>query len=148
MFCFIGWCFVALITSSMVNAIKYFLFLELVYHESIWYYVTVDWIITFSLFHPYILMEVFFFLQDFLREVDPDIIIGYNICKFDLPYLIEVLTWLSNSTLLELINGRFFHLKQRFRACCWVTYLIYLLFSWFLESCKPEDSRISNSWPY
>nr|CAB3489373.1 unnamed protein product [Digitaria exilis] len=26
---------------------------------------------------------------DFIREVDPDIIIGYNICKFDLPYLIE-----------------------------------------------------------
>ena len=30
-------------------------------------------------------------MQDFLREVDPDIIIGYNICKFDLPYLIEVI---------------------------------------------------------
>ncbi|KAK3160118.1 hypothetical protein QOZ80_1BG0055410 [Eleusine coracana subsp. coracana] len=27
--------------------------------------------------------------RDFIREVDPDIIIGYNICKFDLPYLIE-----------------------------------------------------------
>ena len=37
-------------------------------------------------------MEVFFFLQDLILEVDPDIIIGYNICKFDLPYLIEVLT--------------------------------------------------------
>jgi DNA polymerase elongation subunit (family B) len=29
-------------------------------------------------------------LQDLIREADPDIIIGYNICKFDLPYLIEV----------------------------------------------------------
>lgn len=29
-------------------------------------------------------------MQDFIREVDPDIIIGYNICKFDLPYLIQV----------------------------------------------------------
>lgn len=29
-------------------------------------------------------------MQDFIREVDPDIIIGYNICKFDMPYLIEV----------------------------------------------------------
>ncbi|CAL5368804.1 unnamed protein product [Camellia sinensis] len=29
------------------------------------------------------------YLQDFIREVDPDIIIGYNICKFDLPYLIQ-----------------------------------------------------------
>ncbi|GJN07344.1 hypothetical protein PR202_ga25168 [Eleusine coracana subsp. coracana] len=28
---------------------------------------------------------------DFIREVDPDIIIGYNICKFDLPYLIEAM---------------------------------------------------------
>ncbi|GJN37713.1 hypothetical protein PR202_gb26694 [Eleusine coracana subsp. coracana] len=28
-------------------------------------------------------------VDDFIREVDPDIIIGYNICKFDLPYLIE-----------------------------------------------------------
>lgn len=27
--------------------------------------------------------------RDFVREVDPDIIIGYNICKFDLPYLLE-----------------------------------------------------------
>ncbi|XP_057770162.1 DNA polymerase delta catalytic subunit [Salvia miltiorrhiza] len=27
--------------------------------------------------------------RDFLREVDPDIIIGYNICKFDMPYLIQ-----------------------------------------------------------
>lgn len=36
-------------------------------------------------------MECFFYVQDFIREVDPDIIIGYNICKFDLPYLIEVL---------------------------------------------------------
>ncbi|KAL3630140.1 DNA polymerase delta catalytic subunit [Castilleja foliolosa] len=26
---------------------------------------------------------------DFIREADPDIIIGYNICKFDLPYLIQ-----------------------------------------------------------
>ncbi|XP_020994118.2 uncharacterized protein LOC107479400 [Arachis duranensis] len=28
-------------------------------------------------------------VHDFIHEVDPDIIIGYNICKFDLPYLIE-----------------------------------------------------------
>ncbi|KAJ1685857.1 hypothetical protein LUZ63_017247 [Rhynchospora breviuscula] len=27
--------------------------------------------------------------RDFIREIDPDIIIGYNICKFDLPYLLE-----------------------------------------------------------
>ncbi|VFQ91089.1 unnamed protein product [Cuscuta campestris] len=27
--------------------------------------------------------------RDFVREVDPDIIIGYNICNFDLPYLIR-----------------------------------------------------------
>lgn len=31
-----------------------------------------------------------FFLQDLIREADPDVMIGYNICKFDLPYLIEV----------------------------------------------------------
>lgn len=29
-------------------------------------------------------------LQDLIREVDPDIITGFNICRFDLPYLIEV----------------------------------------------------------
>ncbi|KAJ1401242.1 Ribonuclease H-like superfamily [Sesbania bispinosa] len=33
--------------------------------------------------------------EDFIREVDPDIIIGYNICKFDLPYLIERATALK-----------------------------------------------------
>ncbi|KAL5714576.1 DNA-directed DNA polymerase [Ranunculus cassubicifolius] len=27
--------------------------------------------------------------RDFVQEIDPDIIIGYNICKFDLPYLID-----------------------------------------------------------
>ncbi|KAL3688153.1 hypothetical protein R1sor_014462 [Riccia sorocarpa] len=27
--------------------------------------------------------------RDLVREVDPDVIIGYNICKFDMPYLIE-----------------------------------------------------------
>ncbi|KAK3013411.1 hypothetical protein RJ639_008270 [Escallonia herrerae] len=33
--------------------------------------------------------EVLLAWRDFVREVDPDIIIGYNICKFDLPYLIQ-----------------------------------------------------------
>ncbi|CAN1169464.1 DNA polymerase delta catalytic subunit [Linum perenne] len=33
--------------------------------------------------------EVLLAWRDFIREVDPDIIIGYNICNFDLPYLIE-----------------------------------------------------------
>ncbi|CAN6476022.1 unnamed protein product [Victoria cruziana] len=33
--------------------------------------------------------EVLLAWRDFVREVDPDIVIGYNICKFDLPYLIE-----------------------------------------------------------
>ncbi|XP_057550361.1 DNA polymerase delta catalytic subunit isoform X1 [Amaranthus tricolor] len=27
--------------------------------------------------------------RDLIREVDPDIIIGYNICNFDLPYLVQ-----------------------------------------------------------
>ncbi|KAL8110491.1 DNA polymerase delta catalytic subunit isoform X2 [Apium graveolens] len=33
--------------------------------------------------------EVLLAWRDLIREVDPDIIIGYNICKFDLPYLIQ-----------------------------------------------------------
>ncbi|PWA70694.1 DNA polymerase delta catalytic subunit [Artemisia annua] len=33
--------------------------------------------------------EVLLAWRDFIREIDPDIIIGYNICKFDLPYLIQ-----------------------------------------------------------
>ncbi|XP_024377945.1 DNA polymerase delta catalytic subunit isoform X3 [Physcomitrium patens] len=33
--------------------------------------------------------EVLLAWKEFVKEVDPDIIIGYNICKFDLPYLIE-----------------------------------------------------------
>lgn len=33
--------------------------------------------------------EVLLAWRDLIREADPDIIIGYNICKFDLPYLIE-----------------------------------------------------------
>lgn len=31
--------------------------------------------------------------RDLIREVDPDIIIGYNICNFDLPYLIRVMSF-------------------------------------------------------
>ncbi|EPS73778.1 hypothetical protein M569_00978, partial [Genlisea aurea] len=33
--------------------------------------------------------EVLLAWRDFICEVDPDILIGYNICKFDLPYLIQ-----------------------------------------------------------
>ncbi|KAL9233345.1 hypothetical protein vseg_008362 [Gypsophila vaccaria] len=33
--------------------------------------------------------EVLLAWRDFIREIDPDIIIGYNICNFDLPYLIQ-----------------------------------------------------------
>ncbi|XP_024367195.1 DNA polymerase delta catalytic subunit isoform X2 [Physcomitrium patens] len=33
--------------------------------------------------------EVLLAWRELVTEVDPDIIIGYNICKFDLPYLIE-----------------------------------------------------------
>ncbi|XP_048442279.1 DNA polymerase delta catalytic subunit isoform X2 [Pyrus x bretschneideri] len=33
--------------------------------------------------------EVLLAWRDLIREVDPDVIIGYNICKFDLPYLIQ-----------------------------------------------------------
>lgn len=33
--------------------------------------------------------EVLLAWRELVAEVDPDIIIGYNICKFDLPYLIE-----------------------------------------------------------
>ncbi|EXB40942.1 DNA polymerase delta catalytic subunit [Morus notabilis] len=33
--------------------------------------------------------EVLLAWRDFINKVDPDIIIGYNICKFDTPYLIE-----------------------------------------------------------
>ncbi|XVF77553.1 hypothetical protein PTKIN_Ptkin14bG0054300 [Pterospermum kingtungense] len=33
--------------------------------------------------------EVLLAWKEFIREVDPDIIIGYNICKFDLPCLIK-----------------------------------------------------------
>ncbi|XP_031129321.1 DNA polymerase delta catalytic subunit [Ipomoea triloba] len=33
--------------------------------------------------------EVLLAWRDFVREVDPDILIGYNICNFDLPYLIR-----------------------------------------------------------
>lgn len=33
--------------------------------------------------------EVLLAWRDLVQEVDPDIIIGYNICKFDLPYLLE-----------------------------------------------------------
>jgi DNA polymerase delta subunit 1 len=52
---------------------------------------TIEWTIILLSIMLLLFDEVSLFLQDFIREVDPDIIIGYNICKFDLPYLIEVL---------------------------------------------------------
>ncbi|KAL2941770.1 DNA polymerase delta catalytic subunit [Bienertia sinuspersici] len=39
--------------------------------------------------------EVLLAWRDLIREVDPDIIIGYNICNFDLPYLIQRATTLG-----------------------------------------------------
>ncbi|XP_021734583.1 DNA polymerase delta catalytic subunit-like [Chenopodium quinoa] len=39
--------------------------------------------------------EVLLAWRDLIREVDPDIIIGYNICNFDLPYLIQRATALG-----------------------------------------------------
>ena len=35
--------------------------------------------------------------RDFVREVDPDIITGYNIVNFDLPYIIERAEFLKES---------------------------------------------------
>ena len=35
--------------------------------------------------------------RDFLIEVDPDIITGYNIVNFDLPYIIERAEFLKES---------------------------------------------------
>ncbi|KAL4573630.1 hypothetical protein LXL04_020444 [Taraxacum kok-saghyz] len=42
--------------------------------------------------------EVLLAWRDFVREIDPDIIIGYNICKFDLPYLIQIVKYLHDCT--------------------------------------------------
>lgn len=47
--------------------------------------------------------------RDLIREVDPDIIIGYNICNFDLPYLIrraEVLGMAEFPVLGRIRNSR------------------------------------------
>jgi len=35
--------------------------------------------------------------RDFVRDVDPDIITGYNIVNFDLPYIIERAEFLKDS---------------------------------------------------
>ena len=35
--------------------------------------------------------------RDFVREVDPDIITGYNIVNFDLPYIIERAQFLKDN---------------------------------------------------
>ncbi len=40
--------------------------------------------------------------RDFIKEVDPDIITGYNIVNFDLPYIIE------RATALKMQNYAFF----------------------------------------
>ncbi|KAK4345883.1 hypothetical protein RND71_036059 [Anisodus tanguticus] len=53
--------------------------------------------------------EVLLAWRDFIREVDPDIIIGYNICNFDLPYLIrraEVLGMAEFPVLGRIRNSR------------------------------------------
>ncbi|XP_071696476.1 DNA polymerase delta catalytic subunit [Rutidosis leptorrhynchoides] len=52
--------------------------------------------------------------RDFVREVDPDIIIGYNICNFDLPYLIERAETLgiSEFPILGRIRNKRAHVKD------------------------------------
>ena len=47
--------------------------------------------------------------RDFLREADPDIITGYNIVNFDLPYIIERAQFLKISD-----YARFSKLKNSF----------------------------------
>lgn len=48
--------------------------------------------------------------RDFIQEVDPDIIIGYNIANFDFPYLLDraKALKLDDFPLLGRIKGRFF----------------------------------------
>lgn len=77
------------------------------------------------------------YFQDFVREVDPDIIIGYNICKFDLPYLIEV-AWILFVDVLLFVD-----------CTCLTSYLLLLYIESFLclsESWGLENSRVSNPW--
>lgn len=52
--------------------------------------------------------------QELIQTVDPDVIIGYNICKFDLPYLIERADVLKVATfkLLGRVRGAFLKMKD------------------------------------
>ncbi|MBA0816533.1 hypothetical protein Gohar_001184 [Gossypium harknessii] len=67
--------------------------------------------------------EVLLAWREFIREVDPDIIIGYNICKFDLPYLIERAQTLGIAEFPILGRIR----NSRFLVELRVTFLVYIL---------------------
>lgn len=49
--------------------------------------------------------------RDFVAEVDPDVVIGYNIANFDLPYLMDRAKALKASKFpfLGRLNGQYRH---------------------------------------
>lgn len=52
--------------------------------------------------------------RDFVRDVDPDIITGYNIVNFDLPYIIERAEFLKESqyAMFSRLRGGVSRIKQ------------------------------------
>lgn len=52
--------------------------------------------------------------RDFVREVDPDIITGYNIVNFDLPFIIERAEYLKESQYAQFsrLKGSVSRIKQ------------------------------------
>ena len=52
--------------------------------------------------------------RDFVREVDPDIITGYNIVNFDLPYIIDRAEFLKESQYAQFsrLRGQVSRIKQ------------------------------------
>ncbi|KAK6150772.1 hypothetical protein DH2020_015704 [Rehmannia glutinosa] len=80
--------------------------------------------------------EVLLAWKDFIREVDPDIIIGYNICKFDLPYLIQ----LPKESYLQLlgytVTKKSFYLVH--------SYLGFVSHTFLLRPAMQRDHKLSS----
>lgn len=49
--------------------------------------------------------------RDFIEEVDPDVVIGYNIANFDLPYLMDR---------AKHLNAKKFPFLGRMKSTCFV----------------------------
>lgn len=80
--------------------------------------------------------------RDFLSQVDPDIVIGYNISGFDFPYLMDRAKHLKATEFPYL--GR---LKSKLRICCFYIGYVLIIFFFSQDPSKGNSFLVQSIWP-